>query len=109
MIAMLLAACQTVPSSAPAVLAKGDAASLASLKAHLAKAVGREQIQLGAGDPTQTSVISVLPPPAGPANDRNMAMPTVFRLEIEGKACVAVRDDTGARVALDGVNCTPAG
>jgi hypothetical protein len=100
-------ACQTA-AAAPAVLTRADDATMDRLKTALAKAVGRPQIELGPGDPTQTSVLSVLPPRPGPLEDRSLAKPTIFRLEIAGKDCTAIREDTGARVPLVGVECRAA-
>jgi hypothetical protein len=106
---VLAGACQsTAQAATPAVLARADEATMARLEAALAKAMGRSPVELGPGDLTQSSIISVLPLPPSPLEDRSLARPTRFRLEIEGGACVAVRDDTGARVALDGVECRAA-
>jgi hypothetical protein len=101
-----LGACQSM--AAPAVLTKADPPAMEALKATLAKAMGRSRIDLGPGDPTQTSVISVLPLPLAPQEDRSLAKPTIFHLEIEGANCVLVRQDTGARIPLDGVECKAA-
>jgi hypothetical protein len=107
--AALAGACQSTAAAAtPAVLTQADAATMTRLKAALAKAMGRSPIELGPGDPTQSPVISVLPLPPGPLEDRSLAKPTIFRLEIEGQTCVLVRDDTDARIPLDGVDCRPA-
>jgi hypothetical protein len=92
----------------PAVLTKADPPAMERLKATLAKAMGRASVDLGPGDPTQTSTISVLPPPLAPQDDRSLAKPTIFRLEIEGGACTLVREDNGARIPLDGVACKAA-
>lgn len=110
--AILLAAvfagcCQSV-QPAPAVLAQADEASMARLKAALAKELGRSPVELGPGDPTQSPVLSVLPIPPGPLEDRSLAKPTIFRLEIEGQTCVLVREDTGARIRLEDVDCRAA-
>ena len=104
-------ACQSTaqPAAKAAVLVKADAATMDRLKAALAKAMGRAQVELGPGDPTRSSEISVLPRPPGPAEDRSLAKPTIFRLEIEGDACFIARADTGAREKLDGVECRAAG
>ena len=107
--AILLAAvfagcCQSVPAS-PAVLTQADDTAMGLIKAALAKEMGRTSIQLGPVDLTQSPVLSVLPVPPGPLEDRSLARPTIFRLEIEGKTCVLVREDTGARIKLDGVDC----
>jgi hypothetical protein len=104
--AAALGACQAM--AAPAVLTSGDAAAVDRLKAALGKAMGRTRIDLGPGDPTQTSMIAVLPLPLIPQDDRSLALPTVFRLEIESGACVLVREDTGARYPAEGVDCKAA-
>lgn len=102
-IVAMLGACQSM--AAPAVLASNDAASVDRLKAALGKAMGRTRIDLGPGDPAQTSTISVLPLPLAPPDDRSLAVPTIFRLEIQGGACVLVREDNGARYPAEGVDC----
>jgi len=111
--AVLAGACQSTAAVAtPAVLTQADAATMARLKATLAKAMGRSPIELGPGDPTQSSVLSVLPLPPGPLEDRSLAKPTIFRLEIEGKTCMLVREGehgaSGARITLEGVACRAA-
>ena len=106
---LLVGACQSMGRQTPAVLASGDEASIAALKAALAKAVGRAQVELGPGDPTQVSVVSVLPPRLGAVDDRSLALPTAFRLEIEGETCFVVREESGARTAIEGATCRPAG
>jgi hypothetical protein len=102
----LLGACQT--AGVPAVLERADAASMDGLKAALARATGQAQVQLGPGDPTQSPEISVLPRPPGPPDDRSLAMPTLFRLEIAGGACFVVRKDDSTRTPVEGVACRPA-
>jgi hypothetical protein len=106
--AALTGACQSTAQPAPAVLAHADDATMARLKAALAKEMGRSPIELGPGDPTQSPVISVLPLPPGPLEDRSLAKPTIFRLEIEGQTCILVRDDTGERIVVEGVSCKAA-
>lgn len=105
---VLAGACQLTPAAAPAVLTRADAATMDRVKAALAKEMGWSPVQLGPGDLTQSPVVSVLPLPPGPLEDRSLAMPTIFRLEIEGDACVLVREGTGARIRLDGVSCRAA-
>jgi hypothetical protein len=105
---VLAGACQLTPTAVPAVLARADAAAIDRVKAVLAKEMGRSPIQLGPGDLTQSPVVSVLPLPPGPLEDRSLAMPTIFRLELEGEVCLIVREDTGARLKLDGVDCRAA-
>ena len=103
--AALAGACQTASAAVPAVLMRADQVSVDRLKSTLAKVVGRSQVELGPGDLTQTSVVSVLPVPPGRLEDRSLAKPTLFRLEIEGGDCTLVREDTGARIPLAGVEC----
>ena len=78
------------------------------VKAALAKAMGRAHVELGPGDPTRSPEISVLPRPPGPQEDRSLAKPTIFRLEIEGGSCFVARTDTGARERVEGVECREA-
>jgi hypothetical protein len=110
--AMLAAgACQSTVQidPKPAVLVKADAATMDHLKAALAKAMGRAQVELGPGDPTKSSEISVLPRPPSPAEGNSLAKPTIFRLETDGASCFVTRTDTGAREKADGVECKAAG
>lgn len=105
-VALLAAgACQSVEGALrPALLAPGDGAAIGQLKAALTKEMGRT-VDLGPSDPTRSSTISVLPVPTGPLNDRDLSLPTTFRLVSDGRTCALVREDTGGRIALDGVTC----
>lgn len=105
-VAVAVIACQTHAAPAPAVLVNTDDDTIAVLHAALADAMGRAQIELGAGDPTQASAIAVLPPPLGPGEDRSTATPVYFDLMLEGGDCVLVRRDTGEVFALEGVQCS---
>lgn len=109
--AVFAGCCQSAPAQegSPAVLTKADEATMERLTAALVKEMGRSPLQFGPGDPTRSPTISVLPLPPGPLEDRSLAKPTIFRLEIEGGSCVLVREDTGARIALEGVECRAAG
>ena len=89
----------------PAVLAGADEDAMAALKAGLADALEVGRVELGAGDPTTSPVITVLPPVLGPHEDRSPARPILFDLELRGGACVAVRHDTGEAFDLAGVAC----
>lgn len=105
-IVLLAGACQSgAAAPQPALLMQGDEAALGRLKAVLAKEMGRAVVELGPSDPTRNSVISVLPVPGGPLNDRDMALPTLFRLVSDGRTCALLREDNGARIVLDGVSC----
>lgn len=106
LLGVMAGGCQMAPGvSQPALLMQGDGAGLERLKAALAKEMGRASVDIGPSDPTRSSTISVLPVPGGPLNDRDMALPTLFRLESDGRACALVREETGRRIALDGVAC----
>ena len=89
----------------PALLIQGDGAAIEKLMAALEKDMSRKPIDLGPSDPTLSPVISVLPVPSGPLNDRNPALPTVFRLEFDGQTCSLFREETGLRITLAGVKC----
>ncbi len=101
-------ACQMTDAPVPAVLADDDAQTLAALRSALSKAVGRARIELGAGDPTRLSTVSVLPPRPVAPDDRSPAMPDLFDLVIRDGSCYAVHRDTGDTYELEGVACVPA-
>jgi hypothetical protein len=104
-----LGACQSGPRTpAPALLMQGDTLAMDRLMTALSTEMQRTRIDLGPSDPTRSPVIAVLPLPPGPLEDRSLALPTLFHLEWEGKTCWLVRDETGARHELDGVNCRAA-
>ena len=100
-------ACQTVAPKIPAVLASADDATIAQVKSVLADAVGRAAIDLGPGDLSRRSMISVLPPPLAAREDRSMATPVVFDIMLSGGDCYAVKRETGEAFAL-GVPCRAA-
>ena len=104
----LAGGCATVPPDGPARLEATDAATLAALKDALAAALGRATVELGPEDLSASGAVSVLPPPAGPYEDRSLAMPVMFDLMIRDGACVAVRRETGLTVPLPGVRCRAA-
>ena len=68
--------------------------------------MGRAQIELGAGDPTQDPTIAVLPPPLGPGEDRSTATPVYFDIILKDGECAVIRRDTGEEFPLDGVPCS---
>lgn len=103
----MIGACQSSAAPRPAVLVSGDGEALVRLKKGLAQAIGRARVELGPSDPTRTPELTVLPPPPSAHEDRSLAIPTAFRLEVSGDRCFAVREDTGQRHALRGVACRP--
>lgn len=104
--ALLSGGCVTgVAHSMPAVLVSADEETMAALKAVLADALEVGRVELGAGDPTTSPVIAVLPPKLGPHEDRSTARPTLFDIELRGGRCVVVRRDTGEAFDLAGLAC----
>ncbi len=89
----------------PAVLVSSDDQTLAELKSALAEAMGTTRVEIGPGDLTQQSVISVLPPRLGPLEGHSVAKPTQFNLMKTGSKCYAVRRGTGEAYELSGVTC----
>jgi len=108
-IGLALSACQSGSrTAAPALLMQGDSLGMERLMSALTTEMKRTRIDLGPSDPTRSPVISVLPLPPGPLEDRSLALPTVFHLEWDGKTCWLIRDETRDRHELDGVTCRPA-
>ncbi|PQA89329.1 hypothetical protein [Hyphococcus luteus] len=104
---LFAAACQTSPASEAAVLESADTQTMTKVKSVLAGAMNVASVDLGAGDPTESPVISVLPPRPSPYEDRSPAMPVLFDLVVKGNVCYAVRRETGEAYELDGVACRP--
>jgi hypothetical protein len=102
------AGCATPATDQAATLARADGATLAALRAGLAAAMGRAEVEIGPGDFTRVSQVPVLPPPLGPNETRSLAAPTLFTLVLRGGRCMAVRSDTGLAYPLPGVTCRPA-
>ena len=93
--------------STPAVITEDTPAVRARLKSELGAIVGRANIEFGPGDFTTSSRITVLPPPSGPLQGRNPAMPQIFDLVVKGEHCYAVDRETGAKHHLVGLTCQP--
>ena len=105
-VGLMAGACQSgVAAPQPALLLQGDTGAMGQLTIALEKEMARSPINLGPSDPTHSPMISVLPVPAGPLNDRDMALPTVFRLQIDGQGCALMREGTHRRIGLAGVKC----
>ena len=105
---LMLAACQHQSAPAPAKLADAKPDTMKALKAGLSPALGRASFEFGAGDPTQTSSVSVLPPRPVAQEGNSPALPILFDLFIEGETCFAVQQGTSTRIPLPGVACRPA-
>lgn len=100
------AACQSSPQ--PATLTEASPETMSALTGVLAAAVDRAQIQLGPGDPTRDTVISVLPPNPGPLEGNSPAMPTVFDIVLMDGQCYVQERQSGEMFLLTGIACTPA-
>ena len=108
--ALLSGGCVTgVAYRMPAALISADEETMAALKAVLADALDVGRVELGAGDPTASPVVAVLPPKPGPNEDRSTARPILFDIELRGGRCVVVRRDTGEAFDLAGVACRALG
>ncbi len=103
--AMFGSGCQTQDTVYPAVLHSTDEASMAKLRAALAEAMGRARVEIGPGDLTQSSTVSVLPPPLGPNETHSTATPTQFDIVMRGDACFLQRRDTEQIYPLDTQLC----
>ncbi len=103
--ALTTGACQSKPSRTYAALATTDSQTMGVVKSALARAMNRANIEIGPGDLTKTSVISVLPPKPGPNESRSTVRPTQFDIMMQGSACFVVRRDTGDEFPLRGVAC----
>lgn len=106
-LALLSGACQSHAAATPAALEAMDSQTMATLKSTLALAMGTAGVELGPGDLTKTSTVSVLPPRPGPYEDRSLAMPVQFDIVLKDGACSVVRRETGETYELSGVSCRP--
>lgn len=104
---LLLGACQHQSQLAPAQLVEAPADTVQHIKAELARAVGRAEIELGAGDLTGASTLTVLPPRLASTETRSTAVPTVFDVFIRGEACLAVQRGTEIEISLPDGSCRP--
>ncbi|MEO0608278.1 MAG: hypothetical protein AAFY82_08595 [Pseudomonadota bacterium] len=104
---LALGACQHGPNPVDAVIADDTPETMAALKAGLGQAMGRTYIELGATDPTQRPMVSVLPLPLSPADDRSLERPTLFDLVLEDGVCLAINRETAQETPLPGVPCRP--
>lgn len=102
-----LAGCQHNSDRTAAVLSDRSPETLSSLKAGLGEAMGRTFIELGASDPTEQPMVSVLPLPLGETNDISLESPTLFDLVLENGVCLAINRETGDETILSEVPCRP--
>jgi len=107
--AFALSACQSNSEVTSAALAEADSETMAELKSVLARAMDTARVELGPGDLTKASTISVLPPRLSPDEDRSTVKPTLFDIVLKGSKCFVVRRDTGDEYELAGVSCRALG
>ena len=86
-VALGLAGCQTMTAPRPAVLVSDDAASMELLKGAIGEHMGRANIDLGAGDLTAESIISVLPPRVTAMEGNSVAVPKMLQLRVRADDC----------------------
>jgi hypothetical protein len=91
----------------PARLDRVDAPTLERVRAVLANAVGRPQVELGPEDLAISSTISVLPRPLGPHDTRSPELPKIFDIKIIEGQCQLVAQSDGKMYPLEGVGCKP--
>ncbi|WP_022693415.1 hypothetical protein [Ponticaulis koreensis] len=102
-----LTACAHSVGGAPVPAILASDAELAPLMAELREMTGRANVELGADDPLVTPIVTILPPPAGPFEGNNPALPTSYGLELRDGACVLVDQDGDLVRTLQGVTCAP--
>ncbi|MEM8771856.1 MAG: hypothetical protein AAGD92_09440 [Pseudomonadota bacterium] len=104
------AACQSVTKAAqPASLSSNDAATMDSVRAVVAKALGRASVEFARTDLTEKTTILVLPPRLSGFEDRSLAVPIYFDIVLRGDACYVVRRETGEEFSLADIKCDLAG
>lgn len=108
LIALMLGACQHSATAAPATLADSSPESVEALKAALGNAINRANVDLGVGDLTASSSVTVLPPQLTEHETRSPATPTVFNLFVKDGICFAVQDGMDEEIPLLDVPCKPA-
>ncbi len=103
--AFIVSACQSNNAATFSALEDAGDETMAEVKSVLARAMNTASVEIGPGDLTETSTISVLPPPLNPYEDRSTVKPTLFDIMIKGSRCYVVRRDTGDEYELAGVSC----
>lgn len=96
---LIAASCQNVTTPRPAVLVNQDAASMALIKEAAAQHLGRAKVDIGAGDLTKQSTISVLPPRVTAMEGNSAAMPKTLQLRARANDCYLF-DETERRATL---------
>lgn len=106
-LAGFVVSCETTAEATPATLASADSDTMEYVRSVLADALGRAQINFGAGDPTSSPVISVLPPRPVDHEGRSLATPEQFDIFMQGSRCYVRRRKTGDEYSLRDIDCRP--
>ena len=101
----LSTACLSKPIDIPARLTAISAITMERVTTTLQQALGIQRIDLGPENLSDSTIVSVLPPPLGPYETRSMAQPEVFDIVKRGNACLLVRRTTGMSYPMSGVSC----
>lgn len=105
---LMIAACASSATDAPAVLVSADDDTLLAVAAAIAEARGTARVEFGAGDPTETASLAVLPARPGPKEDRSLAAPTIYDIVLRGETCLLIEKATGTEIILpEPVSCRP--
>ena len=103
---VMSASCQSAaPAAVPASLIDGSTETIETLKTQIAAALGRDHVTLGQADLTQSSTVTIVPPPLGPMEKNSTAMPIRFDLFIEGDIYYAINRATGEKTELIDIPC----
>lgn len=105
--ALGLAGCQTMTAPRPAVLVSDDAASMALLKDAISEHLGRAKVELGAGDLTAQSMISVLPPRVTAIEGNSVAMPRTLELRVRDTDCYIYDEAERRATMVRDLKCRP--
>lgn len=104
---LVAASCQNVTAPRPAVLVSQDAQSMTLLKEAAAEHMGRAKVDLGPGDLTMQSTISVLPPRVAAPQGNSVAMPKILELRVREDDCYLFDEAEGRAVLVRGLACRP--
>lgn len=100
-------ACQTAPELRSACLEEQTPEVISRLRLLVSDAVGRADIEFGPFDLTTSPTLPVLPPPAGPFEMNDPAMPRLFELVLSEGQCYLRDRETGRAYLLENIRCRP--
>jgi len=100
-----LASCQNMTAPQPAVLVQNDTESITLIKQALSEYLGRAQINLGAGDLTQQSFVTVLPPRVTAMEGNSVAIPQIYELQYGNGLCYVMDKPVRFAITIRGLAC----